>query len=331
MRLAYAIYTVPVDTRITISTHIMHLSALASVLLVAVSQVAAMGELAFNLGVKNNDGSCKSTQDYETELDVLSAYTKVVKVYASSDCNTLQNLGPAAEDKGFQVFVGVWPNDESHFQAEKNALSTYLPTLKKSTVAGFLVGSEALYRKDLTAQELASKINDVRDTIKGIKDSQGNSYAGTPVGTVDSWNVLVDGANVDAITASDYVMANAFSYWQGQTMNNASYSFFDDIMQALQTIQTAKGSTDITFWVGETGWPTDGTNFEASYPSVDNARQFWKEGICALRAWGINVIVFEAFDEDWKPNTSGTSDVEKHWGVWTSGDSLKYSLSCDLS
>ena len=114
-------------------------------------------------------------------------------------------------------------------------------------------------------------------------------------------------------------------------MQNASYSFFDDIMQALQTIQGVKGSTDITFWVGETGWPTDGTNFEASYPSVDNAKQFWKEGICAMRAWGVNVIVFEAFDEDWKPNTSGTSDVEKHWGVWTSGDNLKYSLDCSFN
>ena len=50
-----------------------------------------------------------------------------------------------------------------------------------------------------------------------------------------------------------------------------------------------------------------------------------------MRAWGVNVIVFEAFDEDWKPNTSGTSDVEKHWGVFTSSDNLKYSLDCDFS
>ena len=190
---------------------------------------------------------------------------------------------------------------------------------------------QALYRDDMTASQLADKINSVRDLVANIKDSEGNSYSGKQVGTVDSWNVLVAGYNAPAIQASDFVMANAFSYWQGQTMANSSYSFFDDIMQALQTIQSTKGSTDITFWVGETGWPSDGSNFEASYPSVDNARQFWKEGICAMRAWGVNVIVFEAFDEDWKPDTSGINDVEKHWGVFTSGDSLKYSLSCDFS
>ena len=295
------------------------------------SQVAAIGELAFNLGVKNNDGTCKTTNDYENDLKVLKSYTSTVKVYAASDCNTLENLGPAAEAEGFNIFLGIWPNDEAHFQAEKNALSSFLPNLKSSTIAGFLVGSEALYRDDLTASQLADKINDIRNYVSNIKDSQGNSYSGKQVGTVDSWNVLVAGYNAPVITASDFVMANAFSYWQGQTMQNASYSFFDDIMQALQTIQGVKGSTDITFWVGETGWPTDGTNFEASYPSVDNAKQFWKEGICAMRAWGVNVIVFEAFDEDWKPNTSGTSDVEKHWGVWTSGDNLKYSLDCSFN
>lgn len=295
------------------------------------SQVAAIGELAFNLGVKNNDGTCKTTNDYENDLKVLKSYTSTVKVYAASDCNTLENLGPAAEAEGFNIFLGIWPNDEAHFQAEKNALSSFLPNLKSSTIAGFLVGSEALYRDDLTASQLADKINDIRNYVSNIKDSQGNSYSGKQVGTVDSWNVLVAGYNAPVITASDFIMANAFSYWQGQTMQNASYSFFDDIMQALQTIQGVKGSTDITFWVGETGWPTDGTNFEASYPSVDNAKQFWKEGICAMRAWGVNVIVFEAFDEDWKPNTSGTSDVEKHWGVWTSGDNLKYSLDCSFN
>mgnify|MGYP003365488496 FL=1 len=311
----------------------MRFSTLASVtaLLASASKVAALGELAFNIGVKNNDGTCKSTSDYETELQVLKSYTSTIKVYAASDCNTLQNLGPAAEAEGFSVFVGVWPNDDAHFQAEQDALKAYLPNIKKDTVAGFLVGSEALYRDDLTASQLAEKINTIRTLIESINDSQGSSYSGKQVGTVDSWNVLVAGYNSPVIEASDFVMANAFSYWQGQTMNNASYSFFDDIMQALQTIQTTKGSTDITFWVGETGWPTDGTNFESAYPSVDNAKQFWKEGICAMRAWGVNVIVFEAFDEDWKPNTSGTSDVEKHWGVWTSENALKYSLDCDFS
>lgn len=78
----------------------------------------------------------------------------------------------------------------------------YLPNIKESTVAGFLVGSEALYRDDMTASQLADKINSVRDLVANIKDSEGNSYSGKQVGTVDSWNVLVAGYNAPAIQAS---------------------------------------------------------------------------------------------------------------------------------
>ena len=306
---------------------IKFLTTLATVL----TSVAAMGDLAFNLGVKNDDGTCKDVSTFEGDLDFLKSHSKIIKTYAVSDCNTLQYLGPAAEAEGFQIQLGIWPNDDAHFEAEKEALQNYLPKISVSTIKIFLVGSEALYREDLTASELASKINDIKDLVKGIKDKNGKSYSSVPVGTVDSWNVLVDGASKPAIDAADVVYSNSFSYWQKNSQANASYSLFDDVMQALQTLQTAKGSTDIEFWVGETGWPTDGSSYGDSVPSVENAADQWQKGICALRAWGINVAVYEAFDEAWKPDTSGTSSVEKHWGVWQSDKTLKYSIDCKFN
>lgn len=280
------------------------------------------------MGVKDNQGNCKVASEYASDFKALSGHTNIVKTYAVSDCNTLQNLGPAAEAAGFKVMFGIWPTDSAHFQDEQNALKQYLPNISKDTVKVFLVGSEALYRKDMTASDLADAINTIKTLLKSIKDKNGNSYGDVPVGTVDSWNVLVDGASTAAIKAADFVYANAFSYWQGQQMNNASYSFFDDIMQALQTIQTVKGTTDLDFWVGETGWPTNGSNFEDAYPGLNNAKQYWKEAICAMRNWGVNVCVFEAFDEAWKPDTSGINDVEKYWGVFDANSQAKFSLDC---
>lgn len=239
-------------------------------------------------------------------------------------------MGPAAEKAGFKMLAGIWPTDDSHFNDEKEALKNYLPWISKDTIESFTVGSEALYREDLTAQELASKIDEVKDLLKDIKDKNGDSYEGVKVGFVDSWNVLVDGLAQPAIKAADFTFANAFSYWQGQTNANSSYSFFDDIMQALQVIQTTKGSTDIYFYVGETGWPTEGTHFEDAQPSVENAKNYFQDAICAMRAWGVNVGVFEAFDEAWKPDTSGTSDVEKYWGAFDKDYKKKYSLSCNF-
>lgn len=201
--------------------------------------------MAFSLGVKDNSGNCKTADEYKQDFSVLSSHSKIVRTYAVSDCNTLENLGPAAEEAGFQVMFGIWPTDEAHFGAEKEALKTFLPKISKSTVKVFTVGSEALYRDDMSASDLANAINEVKQLLSEIKDKNGESYKDVQVGTADSWNVLVDGGSLPAIKAADFVFANAFSYWQGQTRENASYSFVDDIMQALQTIQTAKGSTDL--------------------------------------------------------------------------------------
>lgn len=301
----------------------MLFSTVASALLASLPFASAEGQLGLSLGVKHADGTCKQTADYESDFDTLAQYTKTVRVYAASDCNTLQYIAPALENKGFSLYLGVWPNDDAHFAAEKQALQTYLPTIPKSSISGITVGSEALYRKDMTAETLAGKIDDVRSFIATLKDKNGESYSSVPVGTVDSWNIWVDGGSEPAIQASDFVFANAFSYWQGQAMNNASYSFADDIMQALGRIETVKNTNDITFWVGETGWPTDGENFGAAYPSVQNAAQFYKEGICALRAWGINTFVFEAYDEPWK-----TEGVEQHFGILDVNGKAKFDLSC---
>lgn len=302
-------------------------TALAS-LATTITGVSAVGSLGFNLGDVKTDGSCKATSDYESDLEALSSYSSIVKVYSASDCNTLELLGPVAEDKGFQIALGVWPDTTAKFEADQEALQSYLPKISKDTIKVVLVGSEALYRDSVSASDLASDIGTIQDLLADITDKNGDSYSDVPVGTVDSWNVIVDSANEAAIKAADVVYANAFSYWQGQAMSNASFSFFDDIMQALQTIQTVKGSTDTEFWVGETGWPSSGDNYGSAVPSTDNAQTFWSEAICAMRGWGINVFVFEAFDEPQK--STDTSSVEDWFGVFDKSRTLKYDLSCDF-
>jgi glucan 1,3-beta-glucosidase len=47
--------------------------------------------------------------------------------------------------------------------------------------------------------------------------------------------------------------------------------------------------------------------------------------------WGFNVFFFEAFDEPWKPLSTGqdgnTAD-ETHWGAMDVDRKAKYSLKC---
>lgn len=303
-----------------------------SSLLFALPAVQAVGEIGFALGAsRNSDGQCKQQSDWESDFDAMKKLgSSNARVYASSDCNTLQNVGPAAENKGVTVYLGVWATPNDHFNAEKAALQSHLPSISKSTIGGILVGSEALYRNDLSASDLASEINNVRDLIKNIKDKNGDSYDGVQVGTVDSWNLLVQDSANDAISASDFVFANEFPYWQGQGSNNMTNSFFDSVTQALQHIEDVKGTDDFNFWVGETGWPTEGENYGDATPNVDTAEQYWKEAVCGMRGLGVNVFFFELYDESYKPQEKGKSSVERHWGILNSDGSPKFDLQCSF-
>ena len=268
------------------------LLALASIAFAATPTLALnRGTLGFALGTRKTDGSCKSTSDYEADFDAIKSNTgsTFVRGYSASDCNCAQQILPAAKSKGFQVVLGVWPDADESFNADKEALSNYA-TKYSDQVYAVTVGSETLYRGSFTGQQLLGKINDVKSILPNVK-----------VGTADSWNKYADGT-ADAVIKGgvDILMANAFSYWQGDNVGSgAEFTYFDDIQQALGHIQQVAGSLDsIEFWNGETGWPTDGgSDYGAAKASTQNAATFYSQGVCGMLDWGISVFYFEAFDE----------------------------------
>lgn len=83
----------------------------AAVAAVAASALPAANAYwkGFNVGANNEDGSCKSQADWETafnKLKGLPQYITSVRLYASSDCNTLQNAVPAALNTGKTTLRG---------------------------------------------------------------------------------------------------------------------------------------------------------------------------------------------------------------------------------
>ncbi|QIX02470.1 hypothetical protein AMS68_007987 [Peltaster fructicola] len=298
--------------------------ALASLALAA-APVLGRGTSGFALGTKKADGTCKYQADYEADFDAISANSdaRIVRGYAASDCNNAQYILPAAKSKGFKVILGIWPDVDSSYQADKKAVTTYVPQYQDQVYA-ITVGSEALYRGSLTAQQLLDKINDIKSALPNTK-----------VGTVDSWNLWNNGTGDAILTGGvSFIMANAFAFWQGQNVGSgAIYTFFDDVSQVLSHIQSVTGGVDkVEFWVGETGWPTDGgSDYGAAKAGTSNAAKFYSEGYCGILDWGVNAFYFEAFDEPWKPASigdNGASADETHWGAMTSDRKTKFSLKC---
>lgn len=295
-------------------------------LLASGSVVSAMGQLGFALGDKNADGSCKLTSDYEADFDAILAASgsKLVRGYAASDCNTAQQILPAAKSKGFQVILGVWPDVETSFTADTQAIQQYMPGYEAQVFA-ITVGSETMYRGTFTGPQLLAKINQVKQM-----------FPGTLIGTADSWNKYADGT-ADAVIGGgvDLLLVNAFSYWQATPISNATHNFFSDVFGALQQIENVLGQGNmdkLQFWVGETGWPTTGgSNYGAAMASTANAATFFSQGVCSALRWNVNVFYFEIFDEPWKPASvgdDGQAEDETHWGAMTADRQLKFPLTC---
>jgi glucan 1,3-beta-glucosidase len=85
----------------------MHFSLLA-LAAAGPALVAARGNLGFALGDKKADGTCKFQADYAADFSTLGSTSKLVRVYAASDCDTAKQILPAAKAAGFQVILGIW-------------------------------------------------------------------------------------------------------------------------------------------------------------------------------------------------------------------------------
>ena len=157
----------------------------STVLLSLLASPIAAWHKGLNIGGNNPDGSCKSYDDwiraFNTMKSIPPAFSSA-RLFASSDCNTLANAVPAALNTGVKLLIGVWTQDDNHFNAEKQAVLDALarwPNWQDWLLAAS-VGSEDLYRKEVPAWQIAQKIYDVRGMLrdKGVTVS---------VGHVDTW------------------------------------------------------------------------------------------------------------------------------------------------
>ncbi|KAI7361376.1 hypothetical protein KC328_g19096, partial [Hortaea werneckii] len=179
--------------------------------------------------------------------------------------------------------------DEQAWAADKASLAELVSQFREQ-VYGVTVGSEALYRGDVSAQDLRMKIEDIRDLLPTVKR----------VGTADTWNVFVDGTADPVLEGNvSLVLANNFPFWQPD--NPPVQSFSTEVGRVTRYIEQKRQSVRlpaVEIWVGETGWPTDGGSDNGkAIASTDFADYYFHDSICAQANKGTNIFVFEALDE----------------------------------
>ncbi|KAL8728474.1 MAG: hypothetical protein Q9166_005372 [cf. Caloplaca sp. 2 TL-2023] len=253
-----------------------HLALFVPLVLSIATPTAAYWK-GFNLGANLPSGACKTTEDWAHDFSVLQSlhgYFSSARLFASSDCGTLANAVPAALASGTTLLVGVWTEDNAHYEAEKAALVQAVQQHGKKWIIAVSVGSEDLYRGDTDAATLSRQINEVRTLLCGL------DACDVAVGHVDTWTAWVDPKNEEAIRACNFVGHDGYPYWEGVRVEEGLNAFRQNLEKTRDVVNRVKPGTLV--WVTETGWPATGGKFNNATPSIPNAQAYWKNVACQV-------------------------------------------------
>ncbi|KAL3935767.1 MAG: hypothetical protein SGBAC_008780 [Bacillariaceae sp.] len=262
---------------------------------------------------------CKSYEQIETDLTLLSRVTSRIRILSLSDCGQGDMVLTVAKSLGLQVWLGAWVSeDEFVFENEKGTLFDLINKglVDDTTVLGVTVGSEAVYREEVTAEQII----DYMDQIKGILANGGLS--GLPVTITEIAPTYSAYANLRS--AVDVIYANIFPFWEGININGA----IADMVTDLEWVMNLPESAGKELIIGETGWPESGSaadiDGQIGIPSVANQVQFFADFYCeigVIKGW--KYYWFTAIDNKWRQAQDLDNTIEGTFGFLDENLQLK--------
>lgn len=234
------------------------------------------------------------TAQIEEDLARLSQVTDCVRTYAIEF--GLDRIAEVAKRHGMKVIQGIWLSGN----AEKNKveIDTAVRLAKQypDVIRALIVGNEVLLRGEMTAQNLAATIRDVK------------SRANVPVTYADVWEFWL--RYRDVYEAVDFVTIHILPYWEDFPISaQDSVSHIADIRK-----KVAAAFPNKEILIGETGFPSAGRMREGALPSPSNQALVIQESIALSKRDNFRINVIEAFDQPWKRQLEGT--VGGHWGLF---------------
>ncbi len=246
----------------------------------------------------------------------------------------------AAKNVGLKVSAGCYQQganaggDSINVEWTKTEIDYALNQAKiYGNVVELVIGNECLWGPNST-QAITNLINYAKS-----KRSPNFNASTLPITTRQRWDVLAGVSNttpgyaamrqalLKLLSACEgFVYANMYAYFDPNNQigrNPTQVSFTQAVTASMNnTLAALKSafssqSVSIEIRIGETGWPTQGSQPEqpnAFLASAQQAQWYYQ----AMKNWSvtnaIKTIIFEAYDEPWK--AQGGSNSETFFGIW---------------
>lgn len=260
---------------------------------------------------------CKPASQIKTELEQLKEVTDIVRIYSLTDCDQANAVVPVAIEAGLKVAIGLWVDSSpSSFEAEKAALETLVAkgdVITSDNIEYILVGSEALYRKDVNISTALSNFNEIKTLTSDLDIT---------VTVADIIDIYTQYPSL--VAAVDVLAINLFPFWELVDIDNAKTEF-NTRYQAILKVAAAAGKE--TF-ISETGWASDGIDADASTATAANAAKYFYDivSLAAENSW--KYFYFAAYDEEWKIATLEANEtVEAYFGIFETNGTLKSAIA----
>jgi exo-beta-1,3-glucanase (GH17 family) len=237
------------------------------------------------------------------QLDVIHPFVDTIRLFRA-DGEPGKIYQPAKEEYKFRIIAGGWIGEGYSRQEIYRELDALIRLANNGYIDIAVVGSETMYRHDLTADALIGYINYVRE---GIDDKS------IPVGTSDTPAAFLD--NPGLVEASDVILCTIYPFFDNLPIEAAAQNMIET---RNRVVNAAKDKQVI---ISETGWPTEGSPEGLAVPGVENAGKYFEDVYQWSRTNDAEVVFFSAFDEAWKIEGSN-GDIGGHWGHFTADGKL---------
>ena len=264
-------------------------------------QISGFSYSPFQQGQYPQKDQFPSDDEMRRDLEILSKLTDNIRTYSVD--GTLGDIPKLAEEFGLRVTLGIWisPDQERNEREIQKAIE--LANNSRSIVR-VVVGNEALFREEITPEELIVLLDRVRAAVK------------VPVTTSEQWHIWQKYPQLASHV--DLIAAHILPYWEFIPMDQAG-EFVLDRARDLKKIFPKK-----PLLLSEVGWPSNGRMRGGADATPADQAVYLRTLVNTLNRRGYNYFVIEAFDQPWKASDEGS--VGAYWGVYNAARQQKFNF-----
>jgi exo-beta-1,3-glucanase (GH17 family) len=240
---------------------------------------------------------CKSAAQVATDISSLAEFS-VIRIYGV-DCNQVTNVMSAISGRNIQLIAGIY-----NVHSAGDDANTLIQAINGNwgIIHTVTVGNEHVQDGLATVDEMISAIGQVRSMLRAA------GYNG-PVAIVDTAAIMKTPSGSALCTASDFCAVNCHAFFDDNTSASEAGQFVKS--QVAQVSAAAGGKLTI---VTESGWPTSCSPHGKATCSV--ADQQAAVGSLKSAFNNQNIVLFSAFNNNWKSDNAGTYGAEHFWGMF---------------